>query len=190
LYGLLNQNINGGRDGVSARPPGTESVNSRHASQATSLAALASLPEQSSRSLQLQEEPTRSTVTIPGPITNDLRQGLTLRMGDAAQALEQASLVDRRKRAYEMFAEHFEQIDAVRDLFDALGWEHIELDLPEIEGVEIDLDEHWEALKAGLDEATMMLRAFAEEGSPDQRQQAVSDLAEVECFAVLLATIH
>ncbi len=131
-----------------------------------------------------------STVTIPGPITNDLRQGLTLRMGDAAQALEQASLVDRRKRTYEMFAEHFEQIDAVRELFDALGWEHVELDPPEIEGVEIDLDEHREALEAGLDDATMMLRAFTEEGSPDQRRQAVSDLAEVECFAVLLATIH
>lgn len=131
-----------------------------------------------------------STITVPGPITNNLRQGLTLRMGDAAQALEQASLVDRRKRAHEMFAEHFEQIDAIRDLFDALGWEHVELDPSEIEGVEIDLDEYREALEAGLDEATMMLRAFTEEGSRDQRQQAVSDLAEVECFAVLLATIH
>ncbi len=36
----------------------------------------------------------------------------------------------------------------------------------------------------------MMLRAFTEEGSLDQRRQAVSDLAEVECFVVLLATIH
>lgn len=36
----------------------------------------------------------------------------------------------------------------------------------------------------------MMLRAFTEKGSPDQRRQAVSDLAEVECFAVSLATIH
>jgi hypothetical protein len=91
-------------------------------------------------------------------------------MGDAAQALEQASLVDRRKRAYEMFAEHFEQIDAVRELFDALGWEHIELNPPEIEGVEIDLDEYREALEAGLDEATMMLRAFTEEGRAISRR--------------------
>ncbi len=78
-----------------------------------------------------------SIIAIPGLVTNDLRQGLTLRMGDAAQALEQASMVDRRKRAHEMFAEHFEQMDAVRELFDALGWEHVELDPPEIEGVEI-----------------------------------------------------
>jgi hypothetical protein len=111
-------------------------------------------------------------------------------MGDAAQALEQASLVDRRKRTFKMFAEHFEQIDAVRDLFDALGWEHVELDPPEIEGVEIDLNEHREALEAGLDEVTMMLRAFTEQGSPDQGLQAANDLTEVECFAVLLATIH
>jgi hypothetical protein len=82
------------------------------------------------------------------------------------------------------FAEHFEQIDAIRDLFDALGWEHVELDPVEIEGVEIDLDEHREALVVGLDEAAMMLRAFTEEGSRDQRRQAVSDLAEVERFAV------
>jgi hypothetical protein len=31
---------------------------------------------------------------------------------------------------------------------------------------------------------------FTEERSPDQRRQAVSDLAEVKCFAVLLATIR
>jgi hypothetical protein len=55
-----------------------------------------------------------------------------------------------------MFAEHFKQIDAVRDPFDALGWEHVELDPSAIEGVEIDLYEHLEALEAGLDEATMI----------------------------------
>ncbi|HTB51014.1 MAG TPA: hypothetical protein VK701_08570 [Solirubrobacteraceae bacterium] len=54
-----------------------------------------------------------ANISIPGPVTNDLRQGLILRMGDAAQALEEASLIDRRERSYETFAEHFEQIDAI-----------------------------------------------------------------------------
>jgi hypothetical protein len=125
-------------------------------------------------------------ISIPGPVTNDLRQGLILRMGDAAQALDVASLIDRRKRSYEAFAAHFEQIDAIRDLFDALGWEHVTLDPAD---VEIDLDEHRGALEAGLDEATMMLRRFTEEGSSEDRRQAVNDLGEVERFAALLAAI-
>jgi hypothetical protein len=130
-----------------------------------------------------------STITVPGPVTNNLRQGLILRMGEAAQALEEASLVDRHKRDYEMFAEYFEQIDAIRDLFDAIGWEHVELDPVEIEGVEIDLDEHREALEAGLDEATMMLREAAKEGSREDRAQATIDLAEMECFTASLAAL-
>jgi hypothetical protein len=97
-------------------------------------------------------------------------------MGDAVPAFEQASLIDRRKRAYEMFAEYFEQIDAVRDLFDALGWEHIELDLPEIEGIEIDLDEHREALEVGLDEATMMQLAGISKMEPAGIEPATSCL--------------
>jgi transketolase N-terminal domain/subunit len=111
-----------------------------------------------------------TSISIPGPVTNDLRQALILRMGEVAQALEEASLLDRRKRSYEMFAEHFEQIDAIRDLFDALGWEHVEVDPAEIESVEIDLDEHREALEAGLDEATLILRTFTTEGSSDSRR--------------------
>jgi hypothetical protein len=130
-----------------------------------------------------------STITVPGPVTNNVRQGLILRMGEAAQALEETSLVDRRKRDYEMFAEHFEQIDAIRDLFDAIGWEHVELDPAEIEGVEINLDEHREALEAGLDEATMMLREAAKEGSREDRAQATIDLAEMECFTASLAAL-
>jgi len=130
-----------------------------------------------------------STTTVPGPVTNNLRQGLILRMGEAAQALEEASLVDRRKRDYKMFAEHFEQIDAIRDLFDAIGWEHVELDQAEIEGVEIDLDEHREALHAGIDEATMMLREATKEGSREDRAQATIDLAEMECFTAFLAAL-
>jgi hypothetical protein len=125
-------------------------------------------------------------ISIPGPVTNDLRQGLTLRMGDAAQALEEASLIDRRERSYETFAEHFEQIDAIRDLFDALGWEHVEADPA---NVEIDLDDHREALEAGLDEAIMMVRTFTTEGSPQDRQQAVIDLAQVERFAASLGMV-
>jgi len=46
-------------------------------------------------------------------------------------------------------------VDDAIAVLDALGWEHIELDPPEIEGVEINLDEHREALEAGLDDATM-----------------------------------
>ncbi len=130
-----------------------------------------------------------STITVPGPVTNNLRQGLILRMGEAAQALEEASLVDRRKRDYEMFAEYFEQIDAIRDLFDAIGWEHVELDSAVIEGVEIDLDEHREAFEAGLDEATLMLRDAAKEGSHEDRAQATIDLAEMECFIASLAAL-
>jgi hypothetical protein len=131
-----------------------------------------------------------STITVPGPVANNIRQGLILRMGEAAQALEETSLVDRRKREYEMFAEYFEQIDAIRDLFDAIGWEHVELDPAEIEGVEIDLDEHQEALEAGIDEATMMLREATKEGSHEDRAQATIDLAEMERFVIVLATIH
>jgi hypothetical protein len=130
-----------------------------------------------------------SAITVPGPVTNNVRQGLILRMGEAAQALEEASLVDRRKRDYEMFAEYFEQIDAIRDLFDAIGWEHVELDPAEIEGVEIDLDEHREALEAGLDEATMMLREAAKEGSREDRAQAAIDLAQMERFTASLAAL-
>ena len=128
-----------------------------------------------------------STITVPGPVTNNVRQGLILRMGEAAQALEEASLVDRRKRDYEMFAEYFEQIDAIRDLFDAIGWEHVELDPAEIEGLEIDLDEHREALEAGIDEATMMLREAAKERSREDQAQAAIDLAEMERFIASLA---
>jgi hypothetical protein len=128
-----------------------------------------------------------ANITIPGPVTNDLRQGLTLRMGDAIQTLEIASLIDRRERSYETFAEHFEQIDTIRDLFDALGWEHVELDPAD---VEIDLDEHRETLEAGVDEARMMLRGATKEGSREDRAQATIDLAEMERFAASLAALR
>ena len=128
-----------------------------------------------------------ANITIPGPVTNDLRQGLTLRMGDAIQTLEIASLIDRRERSYETFAEHFEQIDAIRDLFDALGWEHVELDPAD---VDIDLDEHRDTLEAGLDEARMMLREATKEGSREDRAQATIDLAEMERFAASLAALR
>ena len=130
-----------------------------------------------------------TSITIPGPITNNLRQGLTLRMGSAIEALDTASLIDRRERTHETFSEHFEQIDAIRDLFGVLGWEHVNLDPTEIEGVEIDLGEHREALEAGLDQATMMLRCETKDGSREARAQARIDLAEVERFAVSLAGI-
>lgn len=42
-----------------------------------------------------------ANITIPGSVTNDLRQGLTLRMGDEIETLEIASLIDRRERSYE-----------------------------------------------------------------------------------------
>lgn len=127
-----------------------------------------------------------ANISIPGPVTNDLRQGLTLRMGDAAQALEEASLIDRRERSYETFAEHFEQIDAIRDLFDALGWEHVELNPA---NVEVGLDEHREALEAGLDEAKKMLRGFTTEGPPGERRQATIDLGEVQRLLASLGVI-
>lgn len=124
-----------------------------------------------------------SNITIPGPVANQLRQGLTLRMGEAAQALEEASLCDRRERTAETFAEHFEAIDAYRDVMLVLGWEH---DEPEPMDVEIDLDGHREVLDGGLDETTAILTRFTEEGSPDDRRQAVIDLGEVEGFKASL----
>jgi hypothetical protein len=125
-------------------------------------------------------------VTIPGPVTNNLRQGLTLRMGSVIEALDQASLIDRSERSRETFAEHFEQTDAIRGLFSVLGWERVNLDPAD---AEVDLGEHRVALEAGLDQATEMLRWEAKEGSPDQRQQAVDDLAEIERFAASLAAL-
>ena len=131
-------------------------------------------------------------ISIPGPVTNNLRQGLTLRMGDAIQALDTASLIDRRERTEKKFTPYINQIDAIRGLFDVLGWEHVDLDTAEIESVEIDLDEHREALEEGLDEATLMLRRFIEEeeGRPDQRREAITDLAEIERFAASLAALR
>ena len=68
--------------------------------------------------------------------------------------------------------------------------EHVNLDPAEIEGVEIDLGEHREALEAGLDQATMMLRWETKEGSREGRAQATTDLAEVERFAASLAALR
>ncbi len=131
-----------------------------------------------------------SNITVPGPVTNNLRQGLMLRIGSAIQALDTASLIDRRERSHEPFLERIAQINAIRDLFEAVGWEHVDLDPAEIEGVEIDLDDHREALEEGLEEAAAMLRRFTQEGSSEDRQQAVGDLAEVEHFAASLAAVR
>lgn len=119
------------------------------------------------------------TTTIPGPVANQLRQGLTLRMGDAAQALAEASLCDRRERTAETFTEHFEAIDAYRDAMLVLGWEH---DEPEPADVEIDLDGHREVLDGGLDEATAILTRFTEEGTRPEQRQAVAELGELVRF--------
>jgi hypothetical protein len=126
-----------------------------------------------------------STISIPGPVANQLRQGLTLRMGDAAQGLEEASLIDRRKRSYETFVEHFEQIDAIRALFGSLGWRHE----PDPTAVEVNLDAYRPTMDAGLSEATAVLRRFTEEGSHDDRRQAVIDLGEMERFTASLPTV-
>lgn len=126
-----------------------------------------------------------TTITIPGPVANQLRQGLTLKMGEAAQALEQASLGERRGRSAETFRQHFEAIDAYREAMVALGYE----DERDPRDAEIDLDEHRETLEAGLAEARSILRGFAEEGSAQERQQAAIELGEVERFAALLAAM-
>jgi hypothetical protein len=131
-----------------------------------------------------------SNITIPGPVTNNLRQGLMLRMGSAIQALDTASLIDRRERSHEPFLDLIAQVCAHRDLFEAVGWEHVNLDPAEIEGVEIDLDDHREALEEGLDQATLMLRRETKEGSREGRAQATIDLAEVERFAASLAALR
>ena len=121
-------------------------------------------------------------IDIPGRIANQLRQGLTLKMGEAAQALEQASLGDRRERTDQTFRQYFEQIDAYRDVIDVLGYE----DESDPLDVAIDLDPHREAVDAGLAEAASILRGFTKDGSSEDRAQAGADLAEVEDFAVTL----
>lgn len=131
-----------------------------------------------------------TNITVPGPLTNDLRQGLMLRMGSAIQALDTASLIDRRERSHEPFLDLIAQVCAIRDLFEAVGWEHVNLDPAEIEGVEIDLDDHREALEEGLDQATLMLGKEIKEGSREGRAQATTDLAEVERFAESLGRIR
>jgi hypothetical protein len=123
-----------------------------------------------------------TTTIIPGPVANQLRQGLTLRIGAAAQALEEASLIDRRNRTYETFAEHFQQIDALHALLDALGWKHG----PDQVTIDVDLDPHRAATNAGLNEAIVILRDFTDEGSPDARRQAVAELREIEDFKTSL----
>lgn len=130
-----------------------------------------------------------TNISIPGPVTNNLRQGLTLRIGSAVQALDTASLIDRRERTEEKFTPHINQIDVICGLFDVLGWEYVDLDMAEIEDVEIDLDEHREALEEGLDE-TMMLRRATKEGSRENRAEARTDLVEVERFAASLAALR
>jgi DNA-binding XRE family transcriptional regulator len=127
-----------------------------------------------------------STTTIPGPVANQLRQGLALRIGVAAQALEEASLIERRNRTYEMFAEHFQQIDALHALLSALGWEHE----PDPVTIQVDLDTHRRATDAGLKEAIGILRNFADEGSSDVRRQAAAELREVENFKMSLPAIE
>jgi len=122
-------------------------------------------------------------IEIPGHVANQLRQGLTLKMGEPVGRLEQACICHRRERSRDLFAAAIEQIEGIRDLLDALGWEHVESDP---EDVRIDLGEHSEALENGLGEAALMLRTFTKEGSPEDRAQAQADLAEVEGFAVTL----
>ena len=121
-------------------------------------------------------------ITIPGPVANQLRQGLALRIGAAAQALEQASLTERRNRTYEQFAKHFQQLDALHALLSALGWEH----QPDPAATHVDLDAHRPAVDAGLKEAIGILRDFTDEGSPDARRQAAAELREVENFKTSL----
>jgi hypothetical protein len=127
-----------------------------------------------------------STTSIPGPVANQLRQGLTLRIGAAAQALEEASLTDRRNRTYEQFAEHFQQIDALHALLNALGWQHE----PDPVTIHVDLDAHRSAVDTGLKEAIGILRDFADEGSPDARRQAAVELREVDDFKTSLPAME
>jgi transcriptional regulator with XRE-family HTH domain len=127
-----------------------------------------------------------STTPIPGPVANQLRQGLTLRIGTAAQALEETSLIDRRNRTYEKIAEHFQQIDALHALLDALGWQH----QPDPMAIRVDLDAHRSAVDAGLDEAIGILRDFTDEGSPGAHRQAAAELHEVEVFKTSLPAME
>lgn len=126
-----------------------------------------------------------TSITIPGRVANQLRQGLTLQMGDAAEALGRWSLIDRRHRSHASFVEHFSRLVVYRDTMDLLGW----ADEPEPRAVEIDIDVHREMVDAGLAEATATLRRFTAEGSPEDRRQAVVELDEVKRFTASLPAV-
>ena len=124
-----------------------------------------------------------STIRIPGPVANQLRQGLTLSIGKVAQALEAPSMIGRDARRYEQFAESFQQLDAIRALLDALGWEHE----PNPVSIEVDLETHISAAGVGLDEMIDVLRDFASKGSRASRLQAATELREVEDLKMSLS---
>jgi hypothetical protein len=108
------------------------------------------LPEQSSRSLQLQEEPKMSTtLTVPAQVVTFVRSALHTELGSAAEAL--AGVVERRGHEDhpEWFAEPLQRHDATRALLDVIGWGNTD----QTGDVRVDLCTHRETLTAALDVA-------------------------------------
>jgi len=173
----VTQKIVGARAGRTAGRRGTESANSRRASQASSLTAW--LPRQSSPpgASNHKEEPKMSTTTIPAEIMRVTRSAVLAELGDTAVEIEEASISYEREEHPETFAEPFERFDALRSLLDAIGWSN-ETPRP------IDIDEYREPLAKALQERLVIDRYYVEDPStkPAACEATEHDIAGIERF--------
>ncbi|MGN6371535.1 MAG: hypothetical protein ACTHM1_00870 [Solirubrobacteraceae bacterium] len=97
--------------------------------------------------------------TIPAGLVRSVRLGLHTELGTAADEIETVSVERGRHEHPEWYEKPLAKLDATRALLDVVGWGEPE----QAAEVDIDLDEHREALLAALTEQTTLHRELVEE---------------------------
>ncbi|HEX3391804.1 MAG TPA: hypothetical protein VHS55_04515 [Solirubrobacteraceae bacterium] len=130
-------------------------------------------------------------LTVPGETARQLRKGLHIELGGAAQDLEEITLKRDQVIHTDWYEEPLRRFDAIRALLDEIGWSDID---PPAEEMCIDLDAHRQAVTRALE--TVLLVADddmkeldaveaerAKQGEPSAREATTRRVLALREFA-------